>query len=679
VNRQARSTPHLSRGRTALTVATLSLCGTVVALQQTLVVPLLHDLPRLLDTTVDNASWLITATLLSGTVATPVVSRLADMFGKRLMMIVCLAVMTSGSVIGAFSDSLPGAVAARGLQGVGMALVPVGIAIMRDELPREKVPLGVALMSATLAIGAGAGLPLAGVIAEHMDWHAIFWITGGAGVVMLVAIRLIIPESPVRTRGAFDYRGALVLSAGLTAVLLALSKGGLWGWGSVSTIGLAALGLTLLVAWVPLELTVPSPLVDVRTAARPSVLLVNVSSVLVGFAMFANLLVTTLLLQLPESTGFGLGLGMLETGLWMAPSAMVFGVLAPVAAWLTRRFSPQFTLTFGAGAMAVAYVSRVYLSHSLPQIVIGSMLVAVGTSLAYAAMPTLIMRAVPVTETASANGLNTLLRSLGSSTSSATVAAVVSMGAVTTAAGPVPTFGALSLIFWLAATTAAAAVVVALPLFRLTPTQDDELLTSSEGQLMIARGAVLTDTRRPVGGAVVTILGDQGQHVDWNRADASGNFTLAVRGPGRYLLVVAAEGWAPHSCLVHLGAGSTMPPVVLQERLTISGRITDQGSPVQRAGVVLTRRSGEVTSTAASSDDGRFSLPTPPEGRYVLTVVNRTQGTVATHALTLTGDAHVIDVEMSPLPRTPSVNGGGSAAVKLATSRAHSSGAWRTR
>src|SRR5699024_6314844 len=146
-------------------MATLALSGTVMSLQQTIVVPLLPDFPRLLETTADNASWLVTATLLTGAVATPVVSRLADMYGKRIMMMVTLAIMVLGSLIGALSGtSLELAVLARALQGVGMALVPVGIATMRDELPPHRVPLGVALMSATLAIGAGAGLPLSGLM-----------------------------------------------------------------------------------------------------------------------------------------------------------------------------------------------------------------------------------------------------------------------------------------------------------------------------------------------------------------------------------------------------------------------------------------------------------------------------------------------------------------------------------
>jgi len=445
----------------------LALCGTVVSLQQTLVLPLLPDFPRLLDTTVDNASWLVTATMLAGAVAIPTISRLADMFGKKRMMLVALAVMVLGSVLGALSQALPTVIAARALQGVGMALVPVGIAMMRDKLPRNRVPLGVALMSATMAVGAGAGLPLSGVIVEHMDWHAIFWVTAGVGAVLLVAATLVLSESPIRTGGTFDYRGALLLSVALTAVMLALTKGAQWGWTAPPTLLLAGSGIALLAAWVPLERRAVTPLVDVRVAARPAVLLVNIASVLTGFAMFANMLVSTQLLQLPPVTGYGLGLDVLHTGLWMAPTALVFGSMAPVSASLIRRFGPQFTLLAGVLVMAGAYVARVFLSHELWQIVTGSMLVGAGVSMAYAAMPTLVMRAVPITETASANGLNTLLRYVGTSASSAAMAAVATMGAVRVGGAVFPGFDALITVFWVSAAMSVLAGLLVLPMFRI--------------------------------------------------------------------------------------------------------------------------------------------------------------------------------------------------------------------
>lgn len=638
-------TPIESRRSTTAVIATLCLCGTIVALQQTLIVPILPELPVLLNTSIDNASWLVTATLLAGAVATPIVSRLADMFGKRRMMIVCLVIVIIGSLLGAMSETLIPAIAARSLQGVGMALIPVGIAIMRDELPRAKVPLGVALMSATLAVGAGIGLPLAGIIAEHLEWHAVFWVTVVAGTIMLVAVLMILPESPVKTHGTFDYRGAIVLTGALTTLLLALTKGGHWGWTSPSTLGLAAGGAALLAIWIPLELRTPSPLVDIRIAARPAVLLVNIASLLVGFAMFANLLVTTQLLQLPTSTGYGLGLGLIETGAWMAPSALIFGALAPFSAWVTRRFGAQTTLVSGAATMSLFYVVRVFMSHELWQIVAGSMLVGIGTSLAYAAMPTLIMAAVPITETASANGLNTLLRSVGTSMSSAAVAVVVSMGATLIAGEVHPTYGAFAIIFWMAAGTAAAATLVALPLSRLVdlsaPLEDD-----FDGTLTVAQGTILDSQANPVRSAVISALTPEGEHVDWSRVDSVGGFSLALPGPGRYLLVTSADDWVPDSRVIAFDGESAIDPITLRHPTTLSGVVTRSGSPLAGVLVVLIRPEGEVSATATTDSTGHFAVRTPANGRYVLTAVEQETGASASRRVILPGLTVTVDLDL---------------------------------
>jgi MFS family permease len=455
-------------GRANLVMAMLALCGVIVSLQQTMVVPVLPEFPTLLDISVDDASWLVTATLLTGAVSTPVVTRLADMYGKRRMIVVALSVMVAGSILGAVAhEHFAAVILARVLQGVGMALVPVGMAMMRDVLPAARVPLGVSLMSGTLAIGAGAGLPLAGLLVDRFAWHSIFWATALVGAALLVGAVRILPESPLATGGRFDLGGAVVLSAGLSLVLLSISKGGQWGWGAPITLGTAAGGAALLALWVPMTLRAPHPLIDIRAASRPAVALVNICAVFTGFGMFANMLITTQRLQLP--TADGLGLTTLESGLWLAPGALVFGFMAPVAAAMIRRFGAELTLALGGGMMGVAYALRTFFDSTLFEVVAGSIVVSAGTSLAFAAMPVLIMAMAPVTETASANGLNTLLRALGTSSSSAILAAVGAASTVVVAGVPYPSGDALVTVLWISAAASGAALLVALALLPMRP------------------------------------------------------------------------------------------------------------------------------------------------------------------------------------------------------------------
>src|ERR1700712_1340413 len=210
--------------RTQAFVAVLALAGIVAALQQTVVVPLAPQLPRLLDAPASDTTWAITATLLAGAVATPTVGRLADMLGKRRMLMVCLIVLVAGSVIAALSTTLVPMVIGRALQGLAAGVVPLGISLMRDQLPPERLGSATALMSASLGVGGALGLPIASLVAQYADWHVLFWAAAGMGTIATVLVLTLIPESPQRAGGRFDLVGAVGLSVTLVCLLLAISK-----------------------------------------------------------------------------------------------------------------------------------------------------------------------------------------------------------------------------------------------------------------------------------------------------------------------------------------------------------------------------------------------------------------------------------------------------------------------
>jgi hypothetical protein len=160
----------------------------------------------------------------------------------------------------------------------------------------------------------------------------------------------------------------------------------------------------------------------------------------------------------------------------------------------------------------------------------------------------------------------------------------------------------------------------------------------------VVHGQVVSATGRPVRNAVVTLLTPAGEQVDWSQVDSDGDFSIAVPGAGRYVVVAAAEGWRPRSQIVYLTAGARIEPIVLPERLTISGTVAAQTGPVEGAVMVLTRQAGETAGTTTSGADGSYELPLPPNGRYVLTAV---AGSAAVaRAVTVWGTARVIDLEV---------------------------------
>jgi MFS family permease len=406
-------------------VGVLAVTGIVVSLMQTLVIPLLVNLPTMLNTSTANASWVITATLLAGAVATPVTGRLGDMYGKRRIIFVCLGLLTAGSLLCGLTSDLMPMVVGRALQGAGIGVIPLGISVMRDVLPRERMGSAVALMSASLGVGGALGLPASALVAQHFNWHVLFLGSAVLGVLTTVLVAVVVPESPVRTPGRFDFIGTVGLAAGLVSLLLAVSKGSDWGWGSAATLGLFVAAPVILFVWGVFELRVSEPLVDLRTSARRQVLLTNAAGATIGFAMFAMSLILPQLLQLPKATGYGLGLSMVEAGLCLAPGGLVMMLLSPVSARITRVRGPRTSLIIGSGVIAFGYGLALVLVHAAWQIIIVTSVIGAGIGLAYAAMPALIMGAVPLSETASANGLNTLMRSIGTSTAGAVIGVVL--------------------------------------------------------------------------------------------------------------------------------------------------------------------------------------------------------------------------------------------------------------
>ncbi|MFF5898413.1 MFS transporter [Streptomyces argenteolus] len=407
-------------------ITTLALAGTVAAVMQTLVTPLIAELPRILDTSSANAAWVVTVTLLVAGVCVPVTGRLGDLLGKRRMLLACAVPLVAGSVVCALASSVVPMIIGRGLQGMGMGMVPLGIALLRDVVPAEKLSGSIALVSASMGIGGALGLPISAAVAEYTSWRVLFWGSAVLALMIAVLIFTFVPDVPAGAKGQrFDAPGAIGLAIGLVSLLLAISKGADWGWGSGTTLGLFAVAVVSLGVWGLYELRTRDPLVDLRTTARPRVLLTNVSSILVGVGMYSFMLIAPQLLQFPEATGYGLGQSMLAAGLWMAPGGVMMMIVSPLGGKLINARGPKSALVLGALVISLGYGLSLFLMGSAWGLMLVGIVINSGVGLAYGAMPALIMSSVPLSETAAANGFNTLMRSLGTTIGSAVIGVVL--------------------------------------------------------------------------------------------------------------------------------------------------------------------------------------------------------------------------------------------------------------
>jgi EmrB/QacA subfamily drug resistance transporter len=382
-------------------------------LAQTTVIPALGDLQRELGASASGITWMVTAYLLVASIATPIFGRLGDMFGKERLLATSLALFAVGSVVCAFADSLPVMIVGRGLQGLGGGVFPLSFGIIRDEFPREKVPTGIALLGAIAAIGSGIGLPLGGVLVDGPGFHWIFWVGAVMGALAALTTHLFVPESPVRTPGRVDLPGAGILALGLTAVLIAISRGADWGWGSAQTLALIAAGLVVLVGFGLFERRTTAPLINMQTFARRPVLTTNVSTVLIGSAMISTFVLVPQLAQLPKGGNVGFGLSATEAGALLAPGSLVSLLLAPLVGRVGERFGSKPPFFAGCLTTAGALLGLALAHDSVGLLILWSCVMSAGVGAAFASIPNLIVDAVDERETGEATGTNTVMRNIG--------------------------------------------------------------------------------------------------------------------------------------------------------------------------------------------------------------------------------------------------------------------------
>jgi EmrB/QacA subfamily drug resistance transporter len=396
-----------------LILGVLALSGLAYAALSSAVIPALPTIQHDLHTTETGVAWLLTGFLLSASVGTAIIGRLGDMYGKERLLLLTLVVLAAGTALAGVSNSLAVLIVARVIQGTGGGIFPLAFSIIRDEFPAERVPGSIGLVSAILGVGGGAGLVLGGLIVEHLGWHWLFWLPLIVMLPAAVCTWRYIPESPVRSPGRVNWIAAVLMSIGLSMVLIAIAQTTVWGWGDPRTLALLAAGLVVCAGWVTVEVHSREPLVDMAMMRIRGVWTTNLVAFLLGAGMYASFIVYPEFAQLPRSTGFGFGASVVVSSLYLLPGALGMSALGTVAGRVARRFGSKQALIAGTAITAVSF-AWLAVAHSHPyDMLISSSLLGVGIGLAFAALGNLIVQAVPPTQTGVATGMNTVMRTLG--------------------------------------------------------------------------------------------------------------------------------------------------------------------------------------------------------------------------------------------------------------------------
>jgi EmrB/QacA subfamily drug resistance transporter len=394
-------------------LAVLSLGGISYALLQSLVLPALPEIQSSLHTSESAVGWVLTAYLLSASVTTPIIGRLGDMFGKERLLLTVLLLLAFGTFISAIASSLWLMIFGRIIQGAGGGIFPLAFSIIRDEFSNARVPGAIGLVSSLLGIGGGAGVVFAGVVTQNLSYHWLFWFPLAMILVTAVLTRRYIPESPLKTPAEINYRAVVLMTLGISGVLLAITETSTWGWTSAKTLGLFAVGMVLIAAWVRAELHSREPLVDMRMMAIRGVWTTNTAAFLIGVGMYSSFILLPELVQEPTSTGYGFGASVTVAGLFLLPATIAIVVVGQMAGALERRIGSRGSLIGGALFVLAAYALLVADRSQQVEIYVAAGLLGIGIGLSFSAMANLIVQNVRPEQTGVATGMNAVTRTLG--------------------------------------------------------------------------------------------------------------------------------------------------------------------------------------------------------------------------------------------------------------------------
>jgi MFS family permease len=453
-------------GRAA--VVTLTFLGFTLQLLQVGIIPLLPTIGRELHVTPGATSWLVTAGLLSGAIALAVLTKLADLYGKRPMILVSLVLVLAGCVLGSLTSSFPLLIVSRVLMGALLPMLALPEAVANDTMPPRRAHLTIGAIHAGNGAGVGGGLLLGALVGVHPGaWHVFFYTGTVMTVIGLAATLLFVRDSPFRAEGRLDVTGAVLLAAALSCVLLGLSEGPVWGWGSFAVTGLLAAGVVLFAGWLLHAGRARHPLIRLSAVIGPDVRVPYLVTFLIAFGIYGSLTAVTRYAQaVPHLTGYGYGYTALRTG-WFALPQTLGGI---AGAFLLQRMGRHrdTALAAGAGAALITLSFLGYLAlHGVPVLMMASLgLSSMGLALGLAATQLMVLRVVPESESGIALGISVVMYAVGNSFGSDVVGMLFSGMRLP---GGLPSRDAFLTSFWLCGGAALLAVLISLWHLRTRP------------------------------------------------------------------------------------------------------------------------------------------------------------------------------------------------------------------
>ncbi|GAA1548356.1 MFS transporter [Nocardioides humi] len=403
-----------TRRRSLALQASLAVPGFAFACLQSVMPPLLLVTEQRFDSSPHATAWVLTSFLVVSAAATPIGGRLGSLRGNRRVLLWGLSLMVVGLSLSAAAPNLTVMVVGRCLQGASAVLFPLVVVLLREHLPPASVVPAVGFFTASITGGSSAGLVFAGPVVEYLGYAWVFLIPLVLTLVSMTVLVLVVPETATVPAGRMEYRGALLLVAWITAILVAATEGGRWGWTSPATLACGAAALPLLWVWLRSERTSPNPVISWTVLRREGVWQANLTSLFFGATLFGVFAFVPVVLQTPAGPGtVGLGASVAGSGLLTLPMPVCMFLFGACAGAIIDRLGPRLPVIVGAACLVLGFALLAPL-HSEPwHFAAACTAFGIGFGLVQSAMIALVMSLVSGHDTGAAVGMNTNIRIVG--------------------------------------------------------------------------------------------------------------------------------------------------------------------------------------------------------------------------------------------------------------------------
>jgi MFS family permease len=436
-------------GRNVLLI--LAAMAIMVTYVETMVLPAFSNFESFFHVTdASTIAWILSAYLLVGVVVTPIFGKLGDMYGKKRMLLIAMGVYAVAVSLAGFTpqigaafglsrpDQIYGLITVRAIQGVGLAMFPLGFAMLPEVFPPARVGQAQGVLSGMFAAGAAAGLVGGGWIAQTYGWQLTYHTVIPIAITVFILALVYIRESTIRYARAIDFPGIISLGAGLAFLMLGITEGAYWGWTSFSAVSfhgvawgvpefflLAAAFFGIFLYWEP---RAPSPVVSFQSLKQRNIAVSNINGVLVGMTMF---LLFTVLIILGEYPAPGLHLGELHAALILVPAVIGMMVFGPFLGRAISRFGPKPIMILGFLLIILGAVGLVVFNRTTLEIGAFAVPLMVGNVGVLIAMTNVIVLSVDPKTMGIQTGMNQTFRTLGSALGPVLVTSILASFAFT--------------------------------------------------------------------------------------------------------------------------------------------------------------------------------------------------------------------------------------------------------